>query len=169
MAVAKNTSIEVLNLRNNNIKHSSYVKFWEKMCFNTHLKKINVEKTGMKDQTLDSLVDFIISPSIKLIEMDLSKNLISDIGVRTLFLGMTRNTTILTLNLEGNNIKADGCNAIREYLSDNKTLQELSLAGNKINNDGIKNLCGFFTENNTLKYLDVGKNTFNDQGFEYFA
>ena len=46
MAVAKNKSIEVLNLRNNNIKHSSYVKFWEKMCDNTHLKKANLVIVG---------------------------------------------------------------------------------------------------------------------------
>jgi Ran GTPase-activating protein (RanGAP) involved in mRNA processing and transport len=168
-ALGRNTTIEVLNLRSNTIKHAAYAKFWEKMASNTSVKKISVEKTGLADKTMDKLVDYILSPNLKLIELDLSKNLITDVGVRTLCMGMMRNTTILTLNLEGNSIKADGCSAIKEYLSGNKTLLELSVAGNKINNDGIKNLCGFLKENETLKYLDISKNQFNDLGFHVFA
>ena len=53
----------------------------------------------MNDKTVEKLSGYIIQPNLKLIELDLSKNLISDTGVRTLCLAMSRNTSILTLNL----------------------------------------------------------------------
>ena len=98
-ALGRNKSIEVVNLRNNQIKSSAYGRFWQNLAKNKELQKISVEKTNMNDKTVEKLSGYIIQPNLKLIELDLSKNLISDTGVRTLCLAMSRNTSILTLNL----------------------------------------------------------------------
>jgi Ran GTPase-activating protein (RanGAP) involved in mRNA processing and transport len=61
-------------------------------------------------------------PDIKLVELDLSMNLITDIGITKLCEGLTKNQYLKTLNLDSNQIKHEGYLALAEYLKGDKIL-----------------------------------------------
>jgi hypothetical protein len=83
-ALGKNKKLEVLNMRRVRIKSIYYREFWNKLCDNKHLKKINIQKTDCNDFVSEGVANYISTPDIKLVELDLSCNLITDIGVAKL-------------------------------------------------------------------------------------
>ena len=54
-ALAKNTSLEVLVLRDNKIKMAQYASFWRAFQPNKQLQKINLQKTEMSDKVVESM------------------------------------------------------------------------------------------------------------------
>jgi len=71
-------------VRETRIKWASYVRFWENMQPNKNLKKISVAKTDMTDRVLEHVNAYIEMPNICLVELDLSRNLITDLGLESL-------------------------------------------------------------------------------------
>lgn len=80
-ALANNTKLEILLMRENRLKWMPYAAFWQSIKANTTLKKINVSKTELNDRVLDPLCSMICNPAIQLVDLDLSRNLISDAGL----------------------------------------------------------------------------------------
>ena len=133
------------------------------------MKKINCSKTELNDKVVEKLGPFLETPTLRLQDIDLSRNSISDLGIKTLSMCLRLNTSLKCIHLEGNNIKSEGCLALSDYLSSNTTLQELNLSGNRINNEGIAYLSQMLLTNRSLQFLDISRNQFNDQGFDVFA
>ena len=153
-------------MRENKLKWVPYCNFWENLRSNTTLKKINVSKTDLSDRVLEKLCLLLDYPNISLVELDLSRNQISDVGLAQLGNSLCNNKSIKYLNLSQNNFRDIGLRNFVTYLSSpDCPLLELSLMGNKINNDGMKFLAEFLRPNTTLKMLDIGKNAFSDAGF----
>lgn len=73
-AIAENTKIEVLIMRENKLKWVPYAAFWENMRKNTSLQKINVSKTDLSDRVLEKLSIFLVNPSLRLVDLDISRN-----------------------------------------------------------------------------------------------
>jgi Ran GTPase-activating protein (RanGAP) involved in mRNA processing and transport len=169
-ALAQNTKLEVLIMRENRMKWIPYAAFWENIKPNTSLKKINVSKTEINDRVLEPLCSLLCNPAITLVDLDLSRNLISDVGLATLGTALSNNKSIKFLNLAQNTFKDVGLKTFVQYLNNSDCgLVELSLMGNKINNEGIKILSEFVKVNKSLKMLDLGRNMFGDIGFKSFA
>ena len=70
------------------MKTSAYCSFWMKLVGNGALRKINVVKTDLNDRVVECLGKFIAHKNCGLIELDISRNSISDLGSKSLFLGM---------------------------------------------------------------------------------
>lgn len=165
-ALSENTKLEVLIMRENKLKWVPYCNFWDNLKSNSSLKKINVSKTDLSDRVLEKLILMLDQPYIQLIELDLSRNQITDLGLAHLSHSLCNNKTIKFLNLAQNNLRDIGLRNFVNYLSGpDCPLVELSLMGNKINNDGMKFLAEFLRHNTTLKMLDIARNAFSDQGF----
>ena len=169
-AMALNTKMEVLQMREARIKWFSYQKFWENLKGNKTIKKISVSKTDMTDRVLESAVNYIAADTSQIVDLDLSRNLITDLGLSAFATALKFNKTIKYLNLSSNHIKEKGLEELAEMLvQPDCPIQELSLSTNKINNEGIKILADILPLNTSLKMLDLSKNEFNDHGFNTFA
>lgn len=169
-ALSENIKLEVLIMRENKLKWVPYSNFWENIKGNTSLQKINVSKTDLSDRVLEKMCSYLISPDLKLVDLDLSRNQITDVGLQNLSEALMQNTTIKYLNLSQNSIRDVGLRPLVNYLSlPDCTLIELSLMGNKINNEGIHLLSEFVKPNKSLKMLDISKNSYGDLAFQTFA
>lgn len=165
-ALSENTKLEVLIMRENKLKWVPYCSFWENLRPNTTLKKINVNKTDLSDRVLEKLCFMLENPAISLVELDLGRNLITDVGLAQLGTALCNNRSIKYLNLSQNNFRDIGMRNFVQYLSSpDCPLIELSLMGNKINNDGMKFLSEFLKPNSSLRMLDISRNSFSDLGF----
>ena len=54
------------------------------MSDNSNLKKISVSKTDLTDRVLESMVLFLRNPECSIVDLDISRNLITDVGLSTL-------------------------------------------------------------------------------------
>lgn len=66
---------------------------------NTSLLKINVSKTDLSDRVLEKLCIYINNPEMRLVDLDLSRNSITDLGLQNLAETLINNNSIKYLNL----------------------------------------------------------------------
>jgi Ran GTPase-activating protein (RanGAP) involved in mRNA processing and transport len=121
-ALATNNKLEVLIMRENKIKWVHYCNFWNLILTNTTLLKMNLQKTDLSDRVVEKMGKYLEQPNVSLVDLDISKNQITDAGLKTLCASLKINQTIKFLNLSGNKIKDDGLNDLVDVLNDNKTL-----------------------------------------------
>ena len=155
--LAKNNRLEVLIMKENKIKWTSYQKFWSSLMPNKTIQKLNLNKTDLSDRVIEKMGLYLEQQDINLLDLDLSRNFISDEGIKVLSKSLMANKTLKYLNLRHNRIREDGYKIFSEYLTENKTLEELSLSENAISNEGIKHLSTFLPHNKTLKMLEMVK------------
>lgn len=93
-----------------------YAAFWENLKGNTSLLKISLSKTDLSDRVLEKFVDYLQTPDIRLVDLDLSRNQITDVGLQNLCEGLAKNTTVKYLNLSQNMIKDIGLRFMVSYL-----------------------------------------------------
>ena len=130
---------------------------------------MNLQKTDLSDRVVDNLCKYLEQDGIELADLDLSKNQVTDAGLRALSESLKKNSSVKYLNLTSNKLKGDAFEAFVELLQCNKTLLEAALGGNAISNDGVATLAGFLPHNDTLRHLDLSRNSFSDAGFAVFA
>jgi len=127
-------------------------------------------KTEINDKICESIGLYLSNNNCVLIDLDLSRNLITDVGLTTIMTNLITSCSLMYLNLSSNSIRDKGLLKLVEFLNKPKCiLAELSLSNNKINNEGIEIFAGFLAKNQSLKMLDLSKNEFTDHGFEPFA
>ena len=168
-ALADNVKLEVLILRDNRLKWPQYQSFWSLLLPNRALQKVNLQKTDLSDRVVDNLCRYLEQDGIELADLDLSKNQVTDAGLRALSESLKKNSSVKYLNLTSNKLKGEACEAFVELLQCNKTLLEAALGGNAISNEGVATLAQFLPHNDTLRHLDLSRNSFSDAGFNVFA
>ncbi|CAF0885290.1 unnamed protein product [Rotaria sordida] len=107
----------------------------------------------------------------KLKSLDLSFNQICDNGVYSLSQALlsNQNSSLQILYLSKNNISNKGLKYLSEMLKTNHTLKELWLSNNEIGDEGIKELAYVLAyHNKTLKVLSISMNIFiTDSSINY--
>jgi len=117
--------------------------------------------TGNKisNQSISILSDALYN-NLTLVELDLSDNSISDIGVEILMDVLLTNKSILKkLHLGSNNISDQGIQYLSDMLKTNHSLTHLMLNRNHISNHGIYLLSNVLALHNiTLEVLSISSN-----------
>jgi len=92
--------------------------------------------------------------------VDMSFNVISDVGARALASLVVHCTTLTTLTLVDNNIRAAGARALAHALAvDTCALRSLDLRLNYIGDEGVTQLCAVLTvHNRTVTSLNISSN-----------
>ena len=101
-ALGESFRMEIIILNENKIRHTSYIKFWEFLMGNKSIKKISVMKTEVSDKTCESIGPYLSNKWCTLIDLDLSRNLITDAGLTTLMTNLISHSSLLYLNLTSN-------------------------------------------------------------------
>ncbi|NXS06904.1 LRC45 protein, partial [Neodrepanis coruscans] len=91
---------------------------------------------------------------------------LSEEGVKLLLNGLCSNTTVESLDLKGNNLRAVGAEALGKLLGQNKSIRSLTLEWNSLGmwEEGFSVFCQGLGANNFLQRLDLRNNQINHQG-----
>lgn len=116
-ALSENPKLEVLILRENKLKWVPYCNFWENLKGNVSLQKINLAKTDLTDRVLEKLSSYLNNSSIRLVDLDLSRNQLTDLGLNNLSEALLGNNSIKYLNLSQNGFRDNGLRSLVSYLS----------------------------------------------------
>ncbi|XP_015735165.1 leucine-rich repeat-containing protein 45 isoform X2 [Coturnix japonica] len=91
---------------------------------------------------------------------------LSEDGVKLLLHGLCSNTTVTSLDLKGNNLRATGAEALGKLLRQNKCIRSLILEWNSLGvwEEGFSFFCQGLGANNFLQRLDLRNNQINHHG-----
>ncbi|KAH9566001.1 hypothetical protein CY35_04G108900 [Sphagnum magellanicum] len=124
----------------------------------------DIEHYGMKRSDCLSL-SAALSAAFTLSELNLSSNLITDKKVEIICTGMAANPTIVSLDLSHNLISDVGCVALQKVLeAKNTVLMFLNLCNNKIHGIGTRALGFGIRLNTALLHLNLRHNDLADYG-----
>ncbi len=99
-----------------------------------------------------------------LISVDLERNDIGDVGAAKIAEALLNNNTLTSINLNCNNISDAGVIKIAEALLTNNTLTLISLRGNNIGDAGATKIAKVLGVNNTLTSISLRSNNIGDVG-----
>ena len=158
-----NTTVNKLNLSNNNIKIEAFEALAKAIEVNVTLQNLDISGNKISD---DGIV--AISNSLKvnkaLNKLNLSNDKITDKGIIKFIRGVKVNTALQNLDISHNAIFDDGIVAISDCLKINSTLCKLNVSGNKITDEGAKGLTEAIKVNKTLQGLNISKNCISKEG-----
>jgi hypothetical protein len=124
---------------------------------NAKLDVVVVAKSGIKFHNGAGLQDKLNSLNawcrvilLKLYDCQLGAD-----GAREIAAVLRENSTLHTLNLDGNGVGADGAREIAAVLRENTTLHTLNLDGNGVGADGAREIAAVLRENSTLHTLTL--------------
>ncbi|XP_062324347.1 dynein regulatory complex subunit 5 [Osmerus eperlanus] len=120
------------------------------------LKVLRLHQSKVDDEKCRILVNQLLDhPTLK--ELNLSHNLIGDRGARAI--GKLINQSKLeTLDIYDNSIHAPGAQALAHALSKNATLLSLNMRLNRLGNEGGQAIGQSLLKNHTLLHLHLGSN-----------
>ena len=132
-------NIDISHIKNIKITncHLSYIKYLPSEKLNLSFNKIS--KDGLKHLAL-----LLSEEKCSLIKLNLSNNLIGDDGCTILGEGISKNNSLISLNLSYNNILNSGIIELSKSMKSeggNKTIKKLKLSHNDIENSGLIEFC----------------------------
>lgn len=121
-----------------------------------HLQSLLLRENDAGIDGSQSIGTYIENPKCHLVEINLSKNALGDVGTSALCASLATNRSVLYLNLGNNGIDKIGCIAIAAVLMTNTTLESLDLQENHVGVAGALVLGdALTTTNKTLKKLNL--------------
>ena len=105
-----------------------------------------------------------LTVNTSLTSLDLSGNSIDDGGASSLTEALRVNTSLTSLGLDGNSIGDEGASSLSEALRVNTSLTSLHLCDNSIGDEGASSLSEALRVNTSLTSLDLCWNSIGDEG-----
>ncbi|XP_004639523.2 leucine-rich repeat-containing protein 45 [Octodon degus] len=104
-------------------------------------------------------------------ELVLSDCMLSEEGATMLLQGLCVNTVMRLLDLKGNNLRAEGAEALGKFLRQNQSIQSLTLEWNNLGTweEAFTTFCRGLAVNSTLRHLDLRNNQISHKGAEELA
>mmetsp|Transcript_44233 Transcript_44233/g.103931 ORF Transcript_44233/g.103931 Transcript_44233/m.103931 type:complete len:170 (+) Transcript_44233:335-844(+) len=102
------------------------------MVCKAHVERLNVSSNGLGHQGTQHLATALMTPTNRVLELEIAFNGVGDAGATALGDMLARNTTLQRLRLTRNGIMDGGGAALVGGLSSNHTLTSLDLGANMI-------------------------------------
>ena len=190
-----NTTLQVLNLSNNNMNDRDVVRIAEGVEANTSLVRLDLSMNAIEDIGATQFAIALSNRTDALNELNLARNKIAQVGcerlaemlasnssLSVLALGhnplgsgaswvlssLMTNGTLSSLSIEDNLICADLV-WMSEMLSSNSTLTMINMDGNFMGDLGVCACADAFMSNSSLTALSLGENDIGDCGAERLA
>ena len=147
-ALKNNTTLKRLDLNNNNMGDT----------------QINTDDTQKeKVVTVCDILAFSLKENKSLTELNIQHNKLNHLRAHLLSIAL-KNSSINILNISNNLIGDLGAKWIADMLVDNSNLETLKLGHNEIGDEGIKALANALKHNSTLLTLELNNNNFGRFG-----
>jgi Ran GTPase-activating protein (RanGAP) involved in mRNA processing and transport len=153
LAANNNSSLEHLNLAQNQLRDQGVVMIAGALQTNTTLKSLTLAETQMTAVSCSILAASLLQNST-LERLNIADNRVRDEGSISIAAVLKQNTTLTGLNLFGNQITEAGVVPMVEALNENSTLEKVNLASNPSLGDAVYEALERMIESNyTLKHL----------------
>ena len=157
MAALNNSTINTLDLDNNNISSSISCQLLADILHNcSDIKTVWCRRNNLCLHDDESFLNQIFSTTIT--SLDLSDNYMSDAVADQLTTVIANNKSLQNLHLRNNNFKSRGAVKIMQSLSTLKTFKSLNLGGNLITEDASDSIASVISNNPDLTELYLGSN-----------
>ncbi|XP_067914277.1 leucine-rich repeat-containing protein 45 [Heterodontus francisci] len=135
------------------------------VCDGNSRKRLDLSTQSLSVDTC-AVLGKALTNDIVFTEILLCDCMLNEEGARLLLYGLCVNTTIQTLDMKGNNLRAAGAEALGKLLRHNKSLKSLILEWNALGmwEEGFCVFCEGVRANKFLKHLDLRNNQINHQG-----
>lgn len=162
----KTSVLEDLNLSNNRIGIQGAKVLAQVLVYNKSLRSLNLDTNGITGSGIEMLAQSL-SKNNSLQSFSANWNKL-DIYAEDFYFTLSKNSTLLTLQLGYCNLKDEVAEALADGLMKNKSLLELFLFGNEITDRGATRLAQSLLTNRTLKYLNCSNNLLTDSSARLF-
>jgi Ran GTPase-activating protein (RanGAP) involved in mRNA processing and transport len=148
-----------IDLDDKQLKDTDIELICKKLIINKQCRKLRLEQNDISAKGVTILSDTLYG-NTTLVELYLSNNRISDMGVHALSQALSINNSKLEwLELHSNNITDEGVEYLVEMLKTNKKINLLGLSFNRISDRGVRLLSVAITcYNDTLQSLQLASN-----------
>ncbi|KAK3099994.1 hypothetical protein FSP39_013199 [Pinctada imbricata] len=171
IAMVQNTSVQRLNLANNDIKPEGLSYILEMLQVNRNITELRnrklrtllVKHSCFREKGGISIGEALEQNSV-LTELDLSWNHLRQTGAVAICSGLINNYSLKTLNLSWNGFGMEGCHEMGKSLMQNRTLTDLDLSANRVSFDAFRQLLRGVIRNKSLKTLKIGMNPITTDG-----
>lgn len=154
LPLKSNTTLNVLDLRLNQIGNEGAKMLASALQENCHIKQLNLSSTAIESEGCRFLADSLKQNSC-LAELDMSFLDIGDSGCISLGNMLKINKSVKRLRLRSANISWIGCGILFEGVQQSKSLLELDLSRNFIGDDGMEMICRHLNEKASLIDLNL--------------
>jgi Ran GTPase-activating protein (RanGAP) involved in mRNA processing and transport len=165
--LARNHSLHVLNLANNNLQ-SRGGTFILSSCVRNRLKSLNLSGNHLKDDIAPALGRFL-SESRTARVLDLSSNGLTARFALAIAPPLASGCMLEELSLSGNPLTGRGLAALGPALVTNGALRVLAVQRCKIDPAGFGEFCGELEKNTALVRVNFGHNALRDDGSKRIA
>ena len=135
---------------------------------------LNISNNSIGKEGIEQLAELISDEKCSLAKLNISNNLIGDEGAIILSQGISKNNSLIAINLSSNHILNSGIIELAKSLksnSGNKTIKKLNLSKNEIENTGLIDFCTILKEENKYRFLkiDFSQNNYSDRAVIEFG
>ena len=135
---------------------------------------LNISNNNIGKEGIEQLAELISDEKCSLAKLNISNNLIGDEGAIILSQGISKNNSLIAINLSSNHILNSGIIELAKSLksnSGNKTIKKLNLSKNEIENTGLLDFCTILKEENKYRFLkiDFSQNNYSDRAVIEFG
>ena len=135
---------------------------------------LNISNNNIGKEGIEQLAELISDEKCSLAKLNISNNLIGDEGAIILSQGISKNNSLIAINLSSNHILNSGIIELAKSLksnSGNKTIKKLNLSKNEIENTGLIDFCTILKEENKYRFLkiDFSQNNYSDRAVIEFG
>eukprot|EP00359_Climacostomum_virens_P001679 CAMPEP_0204897674 /NCGR_PEP_ID=MMETSP1397-20131031/869_1 /ASSEMBLY_ACC=CAM_ASM_000891 /TAXON_ID=49980 /ORGANISM="Climacostomum Climacostomum virens, Strain Stock W-24" /LENGTH=860 /DNA_ID=CAMNT_0052065451 /DNA_START=87 /DNA_END=2668 /DNA_ORIENTATION=+ len=155
-------SVETLDLKSNRLTESGSVTILSRLKTG-NLQELNLSENQLGLKTFDLLVELLDDSKCKLKKLNLDSTGIKTNSVMKLCDVLIYNSSLGRLSLAKNRINETAARAIGNMLKANSTLKNLDLHWNQVRGPGMESIFGGLMSNNTLKVLDLSWNALGRQ------
>ncbi|CAF4182237.1 unnamed protein product, partial [Adineta steineri] len=126
--------------------------------------ELNLTSKNLSCSDMKIVSHYALQNNKILIQLDLSRNQIKDIGACHLSIGLQLNQTLTILDISHNQIGDAGISELSVGLKSNKILTTLDLSDNQIKNQGARFLSAILKLNTALTTLNLSENDIKNKG-----
>ena len=156
LIIAKNKSLQLLALYNNDLNDDGVIKIAQSLCRHTKLKIIDLRNNNITEKSAEAFSS-IISNNTGLEELYLSNNALQ-LGVITISIALKNISSLKVLDLRNNNnIPEEAADELSAAIRANNSLEKLWLCGNHLGSSTVM-IVDALKQVTTLKELDLNNN-----------
>jgi len=163
LAVATNTTLQVINLSHNRLQSMGIIKiFGSLQDSNTSLKVLDAEYNEITDWAADNIAA-TLKVNASLEQLNLSGNSLKTKGAIKIVNALKSNKTLKVLSMRSCDINDQAGDYIANVLAINRGLEELILCDNQLQTVGAARIIKSLSNNATLRLINLWNNNVTDQ------
>ncbi|XP_073098189.1 leucine-rich repeat-containing protein 74A isoform X2 [Manis javanica] len=164
IALVSNMTVHTLELADNCIMEEGVLSLVEMLQENYYLQEMNISDNNLGLKEAHIISEFLQRNTSSLLTLQLAGNNFKDESAELFSQALSINYRIKTLDLSHNQFSDKGGEHLGQMLGFNVGLKSLNLSWNHFHIRGAEALCSGLRANGTLKKLDLSMNGFGNKG-----